>query len=80
MFHSKVFVVRDSTEKLTAVKGKTQNYSTLGTRKSYIERKKKETEGYIRCLALTSVITSYYPSKKWVGSSSHLFHRCAAGC
>lgn len=35
MFHSKVFVVRDYAEKLTAIKGKTQNCSTMDTRKSY---------------------------------------------
>lgn len=79
MFHSKVFVVRDYAEKLTAIKGKTQNYSTLYTRSCYTKRKKKIEEGYIRCLALTTVITGYYPGKKKVGSSSHLFHRCAAG-
>lgn len=51
MFHSKVFVVRDYAEKITAIKRKTQNYSTLGTRKSYTERK-NIAEGYIRCLAV----------------------------
>jgi len=64
MFHSKVFVVRDYAENPTAVKGKTQNYCTLDTRKSYSKskkkrRKKKIGKGYIRCLALITVITGF---------------------
>lgn len=39
MFHSKVFVVRDYAEKLTAIKGKTQNCSTMDARKSYRARR-----------------------------------------
>jgi len=38
MFHSKVFVVRDYAEKLTAIKGKARNCSTMDTRKSYGKR------------------------------------------
>lgn len=59
---------------------KNPNYSTLNGRKSYTKGKKKIDEGYIRCPALTTVITHYYPSKKRVGSSSCLLHRWAAGC
>lgn len=51
MFHSKVFVVRDYAEKLTAIKRKSQNYSTLRARKSY-SRRKNTAEGYIRCLTV----------------------------
>lgn len=51
MFHSEVFVVRDYAEKLTAIKRKTQNYSTLDTRKIYTKRK-NIAEGYIRCLTV----------------------------